>query len=60
VIRGLMTAEEWAIFARFLTTPSSQGGRPPQDHRKVLDGVFWIGRTGAGAPWRDLPDALDN
>ena len=23
------------------------------DHRHVLDGVFWIART--GAPWRDLP-----
>lgn len=58
MIRGLMTDEEWAIFVPFLTTPSAQGGRPPQNHRRVLDGVFWICRT--GAPWRDLPDALGN
>ena len=38
------------FFAPFLTSPSPLGGRPPKDHRKVLDGVFWINRT--GAPWR--------
>ena len=56
MIRGLMTDDEWAIVAPFLTTPSAQGGRPPTDHRRVLDAVFWISRT--GAPWRDLPEAL--
>jgi transposase len=58
VIRGLMSDEEWAIFEPFLVRPSLQGGRPPKDHRKVLDGVFWINRT--GAPWRDLPESLGN
>ena len=29
-------------------------GRPPRDHRLILDGVFWIART--GAQWRDLRD----
>ena len=29
-------------------------GRPWIEHRKVLDGIFWILR--AGAPWRDLPE----
>jgi len=58
VIRGLMSDEEWAIFAPFLARPSPQGGRPPKNHRKVLDGVFWINRT--GAPWRDLPEVLGN
>ena len=27
-------------------------------HRRVLDGIFWIART--GAPWRDLPEELGN
>lgn len=58
MIRGLMTDQEWAIFEPFLTRPSPDGGRPPKNHRKVLDGVLWIGRT--GAPWRDLPEALGN
>jgi transposase len=58
VIRGLMADDEWAIFAPFLTTPSSQGGRPPKHHRRTLDGILWIART--GAPWRDLPAEFGN
>ena len=38
VIRGLMTDEEWAIFAPFLITASSRGGRPAMNHRHRLDG----------------------
>jgi transposase len=53
-----MTDEEWEIIAPFLTTPSSRGGRPPADHRRVMDGILWICRT--GAPWRDLPEAFGN
>jgi len=56
MIRGLMTDEEWAIFAPFLTTASLRGGRPPMNHRHRLDGILWICRT--GAPWRDLPAAF--
>ena len=58
MVRGLMTDAEWSVFARFLTEPSPQGGRPPKDHRRTLDGIFWITRT--GAPWRDLPEELGN
>ena len=56
VIRGLMTDEEWAIFAPLLTMPSLRGGRPPKNHRHRLDGILWLCRT--GAPWRDLPTAF--
>ena len=56
MVRGLMTDEEWALFAPFVVTRSRQGGRPPADHRRVLDAIFWIART--GAPWRDLPSEL--
>ena len=58
MVRGLMTDEEWAFFEPFVTHMSAQGGRPPSNHRRVLDGVFWIART--GAPWRDLPEELGN
>ncbi len=54
MIRGLMSDEEWAFFEPFVTAKGPKSGRPPSDHRLVLDGVFWIART--GAPWRDLPD----
>jgi transposase len=47
MIRGLMTDEEWVIFAPFLTTAASRGGRPPKSHRHRLDGILWICRTGA-------------
>ena len=50
LIRGLMSDEEWAFFEPFL---KSKTGRPA-GHRRTLDGIFWIVRT--GAPWRDLPD----
>ena len=55
MIRGLMTDEEWAYFEPFLI---HRGGRPPRDHRRVLDAVFWLMRT--GAPWRDLPEEFGN
>jgi transposase len=58
LIRGLMSDLEWAFFAPFLIENRSHGGRRPQDHRKVLDGIFWITRT--GSPWRDLPDEFGN
>ncbi|MNC21226.1 hypothetical protein D3C75_691960 [compost metagenome] len=32
----------------------SLGGRPPKDHRKILNAMLWVART--GAPWRDLPE----
>lgn len=53
-----MSDEEWAVFEPILVNRGSAGARPPQDHRRVLDGVFWIART--GAPWRDLPAEFGN
>ena len=52
MIRGLMTDEEWAYFEPFL---KRETGRPGQ-HRRTLDAIFWVMRT--GAPWRDLPEEL--
>ena len=49
-----MSDEEWAFFAPFVVEAGPRRGRRPVDHRRVLDGVFWISRT--GSPWRDLPD----
>jgi transposase len=49
-----MSNREWAFFEPFVTVAGPKRGRPAADHRLVLDGVFWIART--GAPWRDLPE----
>lgn len=58
MFRGLMDEAELAFFAPFLIENRSRGGRRPQDHRKVLDGIFWITRTGSA--WRDLPAEFGN
>lgn len=52
--RDLMSDEEWAFFEPFILAVRAPNGRKPANHRRVLDGVFWIART--GAPWRDLPE----
>jgi transposase len=49
-----MSDREWAFFELFVIETGPKRGRPGADHRRVLDGVFWIART--GAPWRDLPE----
>ena len=58
MIRHRLTDEEWSILAPFVVESGSRGGRRPADHRRVVDAVFWIMRT--GAPWRDLPAELGN
>jgi len=52
--RLLMSNSEWAFFEPFLMGIRGRGGRPGHNHRLILDGVFWIART--GSPWRDLPE----
>lgn len=58
MVRGLLSDEEWAIFAPFVIETGAFRGRPPRDHRRTLGAIFWIART--GAPWRDLPEELGN
>jgi hypothetical protein len=50
---GDLTAQEWERVAPFLPAPARRRGRPYQDHRRILNGIFWILRTRAS--WRDLP-----
>jgi transposase len=49
-----LTDEEFALLKPLLP-PERPGkpGCPYRSHRQVLNGMFWILRT--GAPWRDLP-----
>ncbi|MEN6543461.1 IS5 family transposase [Parvibaculum sp.] len=51
-----MIDAEWEFFEPFVVAGGPLSGRPPSDHRRTLDGIFWITRT--GAPWRDLPGEL--
>jgi transposase len=56
--RGDLTDAQWARLEPLLPSqrPSkgSKGGRPAEDHRRIINGMRWIDRT--GAPWRDLPE----
>jgi transposase len=50
-----LTDDEWAQIEPMLPPQrSGKRGRPYSDHRRVLNGILWIDRT--GAPWRDLPE----
>jgi transposase len=51
--RGDLSEMEWARLAPLLPPQKPRVGRPAGDHRRVLNGVLWVLRT--GAPWRDLP-----
>jgi len=46
-----LSDEEWAVIEPLL--PKQSRGPQRQDDRRVLNGIFYILRT--GAPWRDLP-----
>jgi transposase len=52
IARFDLSDEEWAIIAPLF--PVQGRGARRGDDRKVLNGVFYILRT--GAPWRDLPE----
>ena len=47
-----LSDEEWAVIEPLL--PPQVRGAKRGDDRKVLNGIFYILRT--GAPWRDLPE----
>jgi transposase len=47
-----MSDEEWACLEPFVIERGPRSGRRPRNHRLVLDGIFWIARTGVA--WRDL------
>ena len=51
-----LTDAQWALLRPFFQPKrrADGRGRPWRDTRQVLNGVFWILRTGAA--WSDLPD----
>jgi transposase len=51
-MRYELTDFEWSMIQPVLPTKSR--GIPRVDDRRVLNGIFWVLRS--GAPWRDLPD----
>ena len=51
-MRYELTDYEWTAIKPFL--PNKPRGVPRVNDRRVLNGIFWVLRS--GAPWRDLPD----
>src|SRR3954468_5464253 len=52
--RGELSDTQWAKLRPFLPPERpKRRGRRWQPHRRILNGILWILRT--GAPWRDLP-----
>jgi transposase len=49
-----LTEFEWTSIRPFL--PKKSRGLPRVSDRRVLNGIFWILRS--GAPWRDLPESF--
>jgi transposase len=47
-----LTEGEWSIIAALL--PNKPRGKPRQDDRRVLNGIFYTLRT--GSPWGDPPE----
>jgi transposase len=53
-MRYELTDDEWTAVKPML--PNKPRGVPRVNDRRVLDGIFWVLRS--GAPWRDLPGSF--
>ena len=52
--RGDLTDKQWQKLQPLLPPQKAHTGQPAQDHRRILNGILWLHRT--GAPWRDIPE----
>ena len=49
-----LTTAQWEVLKPLLPKQKAKTvGRPAQDHKKILNGILWVCRT--GAPWHDMP-----
>lgn len=48
-----LTPEQWARLKPLLPPQKPWTGRPNLPHRRIVNGILWVLRT--GAPWEDLP-----
>lgn len=52
--RGELTEARWLRLQPLLPPERPRTGRPNESHRRMLNAMLWVHRT--GAPWRDLPE----
>lgn len=50
-MRYELSDDEWTVIRPML--PNKSRGVPRVNDRRVLNGIYWVLRS--GAPWRDLP-----
>jgi transposase len=56
-----LSDEQWAILESLLPKPKwhpGGPGRPPYEYRRVLNGIFYVNKT--GCQWRMIPKAFGN
>jgi transposase len=53
-----LTNEQWRRLRPLLPPQKPWTGRPNLPHRRVINGILWILRS--GAPWEDLPRRYGN
>jgi len=54
MVRTVVISDElWTVLEPVLPRVSGVPGRPWNDHRRTLEGIAWLFRT--GSPRRDLP-----
>ena len=53
MVRGELTDAQWRRLEPHLPPEKPWTGHPNAPHRRIINGILWILRT--GAPWRDLP-----
>ena len=56
--RADLSDEQWTKIKPLLPPQKARTGKPAHDHRRILNGIFWLHRT--GAPWRDIPERYGN
>jgi len=49
-----LTAARWKQLQPLLPPQQPQTGRPAQDHRQIVEGIFWKIQTGSS--WRQRPE----
>ena len=49
-----LSDRQWQRLEPLLPPQRPCTGRPNEDHRRIVNGIMWVLRT--GAPWRDLPE----
>jgi len=54
IMRTELSDHEWVVIKPML--PNKPRGLPRVNDRRVLNGIFWVLRS--GAPWRDLPESF--